>query len=281
VGQPGRSSLLEVILAWGRAEPAVEALVLTGSAGRQQDIDEFSDLDVEVVASDVDTLAEGRWIGTLGDVMVGLDLEHRGYPSKLIFFDGGTKVDFTICDRSRIDEMTSKGLDDLYERGYKVLYDPQGVTRDLPPARQQVARVPPPMREDYDFAVAEFFFEAAHMPACLLRHELWVAHFRDWTMKCNLLKMIEWQAGTRGAEDMRIIGKHMVRWVEPHTWEHLHEVFGHFDAADTYNAMWASIELFRRLAIEVAAARGFSYPASMDHKVCSYLSSFSERVASA
>lgn len=125
--------------------------------------------------------------------------------------------------------------------------------------------------------MTEFFFEAAHMPACLLRDELWVARVRDWTMKTDLLRMLEWQAATRGVE-AGYAGKGMARWTEQRNWLELHDVFGRFDPADSWRALMASIELFRRVAQEVAARTGFTYPQETDGRVTTYLSSFSGRI---
>jgi aminoglycoside 6-adenylyltransferase len=158
------------------------ALVLTGSRARADGwADDLSDLDVEVVAIDVGALAEDDgWIHALGNVMVHLALANEPGPAtRLVFYEGGDKVDFTLCGRSRLHAMNASGhLNDLYERGYRVLLDKEGLTVGLPAARGRRPSRRLPDQVDLDAIVTEFFFEAAHIPRYLMRDELWLVKSR-------------------------------------------------------------------------------------------------------
>jgi aminoglycoside 6-adenylyltransferase len=96
-----------------------------------------------------------------------------------------------------------------------------------------------------------------------------VVKFRDWTMKEFLLTMLEWHAcaihGWR--YDTWHSGRFLAEWTDPATWESLHQTFGHFEAADSWRALLASMTLFRRLARQTGARLGYAYPAMLDEQV--------------
>ena len=143
-----------------------------------------------------------------------------------------------------------EGLDPLYERGYEVLLDKQGVTQQLPPATGAFLILAVPSEDEFAFTVEEFWFEATHMPRYLSRGDLWVVKFRDWTMKCDLLRILEWRAiaQSAGPVDVRYIGARMREWVDAATWRDLHESFAHFAEGDAWRALLATTQLFGRVA---------------------------------
>jgi aminoglycoside 6-adenylyltransferase len=111
------------------------------------------------------------------------------------------------------------------------------------------------------------------MPTYLIRGDLWVVKTRDWTMKEMLLRMIEWHAlATTGpATDVWYIGTKMTRWVDPAVWSALEDVFGHFDAADSWRAIEATMRLFARLTHEVADRLELSYPEHSERQIMDHV----------
>jgi aminoglycoside 6-adenylyltransferase len=274
--------LLARSLDWGRGDPNVIALILTGSRSRMDLVDEFSDLDIEIVAQDVEALTrDDPWLERFGPVMVRLNLSTPdGSATRLVFYEGGHKVDFTLCDERRLARMKD-GLDVL-DRGFSVLLDKTGVTDGLPPPSFSVAHATPPSQEQFNHIVNEFWFEAAHIPRYLLRQELWVAKTRDWTMKQDLLKMLEWNAAgsAGGYAGPLYIGTYMKSWVDQRTWRELAGVFGPFDRNGSWNALLRMMELFRRIANQVAEQGNFDYPDETDRMVTEYVVSFAGRFES-
>lgn len=270
---PGDSPLLARVIAWARADPNVRALVMTGSRARSgATVDRFSDHDLEVVAADPAPLvAASRWLDDLGDLWVCLPLsEDQPYPTRLAIYAEG-RADFTVCGPERIAEM-HRGLDPLYERGYRVLLDKDGLAAGLPAATGASPRRRPPSAAAFSRAAVEFWFEAAQIPKYVTRGELWVVKLRDWTMKQLLLQMIEWHAlaGNNGV-DVWHIGTGVADWAGPGVWEELHHSFGRFDGADSRRALYATIALYRRLGREVAEALGFDYPGDLDGRITAHI----------
>jgi aminoglycoside 6-adenylyltransferase len=265
------AGIVRRITAWAEADDNIRALVVTGSSSREMGAaDRFSDRDIEIIARDcVPLLAGDAWLHAIAPVWVSQYLENDGFfDTRLVFFEGARKVDFTIADRSRLDSMIGSGqLDGLYERGYRVLMDKDGLASRLPSPTGASPLHALPSAAGFADVVSEFWFEAAHMPTYLAREEFWVVKFRDWTMKEMLLRMLEWHALTiQGVEtDVWYIGTKMKRWVDAPTWVELQHVFGRFDRDDSWRALVAMIDLFTRLTHDVAAACSFEVPESERH----------------
>ena len=89
-------------------------------------VDEFSDFDLEIIADQPELLAgDDAWFRCFGRVWVHLPTTIRArHETRLVFYEGGMKVDLSLCGRERVRAMVeAKTLDGLYERGYRVLLD--------------------------------------------------------------------------------------------------------------------------------------------------------------
>lgn len=269
--------LLQKIVAWGLANPNVAAIISTGSSARGAEAtDEYSDLDIEIIAYNPAPLAtDDAWLSEFGPIWVSQYFdEGQPNPTRLIYFEGATKVDFTIAGVDRISAMAVAGaLDDLYQRGYQVHIDKDRITDGLPPATGAPPETRLPTENEFAETVNEFWFEAAHLPKYLARGDLWVVKFRDWTMKQMLLKMIEWNAVAQRGRDLDTwhIGTKMKGWAGEKTWLELQGVFGHFDAEDAWASLIATTELFRRLTHDTATQYGLAYPTEPEAQISTYI----------
>ncbi len=232
-----RSELLASIRAWATVQDDVRALVQTGSLVRRDGLsDEFSDLDIEIVARDPATLIENdAWIHEIGNPITILHLDaedSQEWSTRLVIFEDGIKVDFTLAGFRRLEGMLGAGgLDPLYERDYSVLLDMDELAKKLPAPGFAAPIRPFPSEARFRERVEEFWFEAFHVPRYLARGELYQVKQRDWTMKELLLEMMEWHAPARsgGAVDVWHIGKGICSWTDCATWTELQETFGRFD----------------------------------------------------
>ena len=97
-------------------------------------------------------------------------------------------------------------------------------------------------------------------------------------MKNDLLEMIEWNARAAHGWDYDTWhnGKFLVEWTDAATWKTLHDVWGRFDAADSWRALFANMNLFRRLATEAASRLDYAYPALLDERVTQFVQKLRE-----
>jgi aminoglycoside 6-adenylyltransferase len=267
--------VLDEILAWADARPDIRAVVMTGSTARADgSSDSTSDLDIELFTTTPELYESETWMSEIRPVWVQLgfepddELDHR---NRLTIFAGGQKVDFRVAPIAAMERMVSSGvLDDVYERGYRVLLDRDGITDGLRPPTPPAQALP--SEDEYQAAIEEFWFEAWHVPKYAARDDLWVVKFRDWTMKELLRRMLEWDALTRDpAADVWYIGTKMKKWATTEQWVRLHEIFGHFDAEDSVRALSATCSLFSEVARDVGDRLGFAYPAAVERAILGYL----------
>jgi aminoglycoside 6-adenylyltransferase len=268
---------LDRIVTWAEAQPDIRAVVMTGSRGRGDgSVDAASDYDLEVFTSDPSRYEKDEWMAELGDVWVYLPTtsdEHEGYLMRLVVFADAVKVDFGFAPLDLLASTVAAGtLTALYDRGYQVLVDKDGLAARLPEPARRVHSGHLPTADVFGAAVEEFWFEASHIPKLLSRDELWVVKMRDWTMKLLLLQMVEWHAlASDPSRDVWHIGTRMQEWAAPGVWQRLPETFGGFDHEESLRALVALMRLYRDLAVEVAQRLGYDYPSHADEAVSSYV----------
>jgi aminoglycoside 6-adenylyltransferase len=272
--------VLSQIIAWAqRAEP-IRALILVGSRAGREPTDELADCDVSVFTETPEPYTQSdQWLTEIGPVWVYIpEKYYRGgeeIPTRLVIFQDGVKVDFAFLRVAVLDELPTS---DELAAGYRVLLDKDGRTAQLRAPTFRGSRPGQPTEEDFTRLVHEFWFEAYHVAKYLKRDDLWLVKFRDWTTKELLLKMLEWhaQAKHQWTYDTYHLGKQMKSWVEAPLWESLHGAFAHFDADDSWQALLATIELFRRVARETAALLGFAYPQDVDQNITQFIRQLKE-----
>lgn len=265
--QDTHAEILARLQRWANSDANVRAIIQAGSASRSSgNTDRFSDRDIELICHDPTMLAQNdAWIHDLAPVWVLLPLTSGNFQTRLVFFAGGRKIDFTLADDSYLRDMQASGqLHDSYVRGYQVLLDKDGLTVGLPVPRGAWPRRSLPTEAEFIATVNEFWFEAAHMPTYLTRQDLWVVKWRDALMKDMLLRMLEWiTLYTRGADtDIWYRGTKMKRWLDPELWNAVQDIFGQFGANDSFRATLATMRLFTHLTHKIAHMAGFAIPES-------------------
>ena len=270
-----RAELLASIEQWAISNENVWALIQTGSLVRDDGLaDDFSDLDLEIYSYHPALLVESdSWIDAIGRPITILHLDaEEGQPwsTRLVIFEGGLKVDFTLTEKQRLEQMINTNtLDSLYQRGYRTLFDKTGFTDKLPAPSFAPPTAAFPTEKYFLERVEEFWFEAFHIPVYLARNELFLVKQRDWTMKELLLEMMEWHALARseGSADVWHMGKGVHSWTDKVTWQQLQRAFGHFDAEDARRAFEVTKQLYRRLAQDVAKIKGWRYPHQVEERI--------------
>src|SRR5262249_21743270 len=112
-----------------------------------------------------------------------------------------------------------------------------------------------------------------HVGIYLKRGDLWSVKFRSWASHNFLLKMIEWHAEAENDWRCSIppIGKRMRSWVSEDLWKDLQGIFAHFDAEDSWKALFNTIELFRRITAETARLLQFSSMEELGENMMAFL----------
>jgi aminoglycoside 6-adenylyltransferase len=230
---------------WALKTDRVRALVMTGSGGAKT-AHPLSDRDIEIYSTDVDALlADESWWSSLGQVLVVERLENPGrHPTRLVYYAGG-KLDFNLLDSDQL-------VDQVYDRPFQVLVDKDGTA----PVQVVPSTWVPPSDSEFDESVNWAYAAALMCAKAVVRQELWSAKIRDYDLKRQLLKMIEWDHRARYGPDFdtKYLATRMNEWMDADVRQALLTCWGHLDAADTESALRSSVDLYAALATRTASS---------------------------
>lgn len=282
---PGKSAqpqpkMLSSVLGWARQEKAIRAVVITGSLARGDgSSDQWSDLDLQIIATDyAPYIADDSWLDGLGEVWIRFP-RNQDAPYRLVWFAGGLKVDFQFLRVDAWRALIRGGvLSDEYLRGYVVALDKDDLFRDLPPSPRIFPQPDPPSARQVEAVVNEFYFEAIHVAQFIRRREFWVVKFRDWTMKCALLQMLEWQARAASAENVNtwLLGKRMRDWTDAQTYATLEDIWSGWQPPALWQSLLQQIALFDRVADQLSAALGYKLDSLPRQQIAAYIRALRE-----
>jgi aminoglycoside 6-adenylyltransferase len=267
-------TVLGQLVAWGDAVDNVRAAVLTSSrANPSREVDWLSDYDVELFVKDLGPfLADDRWLDAFGRILVRWPLRpgetdfQEGWITRLVLFEDHVRIDFQITDRQAIPPHA-------YRDGYRVLIDKDGLLRDLPRPTHDAYRIRCPTREEFLDRVNAFWWDAAYVPKHLWRDELpFTAQMAAELRQGKLRPMMEWWIGSEcdWTATTGLGGRWFKRFLDEKTWSAYEATFATAGIEDQWRAFFALVELFSRLAREVATRLGYPYPAEVEEKAVAY-----------
>ena len=274
------NTVIQKITEWAESDENIRAVLLTSSQV-SGDTDPLSDFDVELYVSDpAPFLSDPAWQEYLGKVMVRLPTEDEQPDDerfgRLVIHVDGTKVDYSIYRNQVLVEMVNAERPHaLLDLGFQVLLDRDGFGERLPAPTYRAEIPQRPTAQEFADTVEEFFWETSYVAKNLWRDELWPWKYSlEFVMKLKLLRrMLEWRVEIANDWRLRtgVLGRRLNGQLDRQTWRELEATFTGPDVGDNWDAMFATIDLFRRIAQDVARALDFSYPMALDERVCAYL----------
>lgn len=277
--------VLRHLIGWADGRPSVRAMLLTSTRARPHAaVDILSDYDVVLVVEDILPFFEDRsWLKDFGEVLVAYWDEIEPEPDhgieqtgNVVHYDDGLKMDFRLWPVALLRRIASSPeLADELDAGYRVLLDKDGLTTGL---RQPTYRAYVPTRPDEETFltwVNDFFSDAPYVAKFLWRDELlpakWV-HEEDMKHK-YLRRMLEWriELDHDWSEPTDWLGKGLKKRLPAEIWDELESTYVGAGIADNWEALFRTMALFRRVALEVADDLGHSYPHDLDNRVTAYV----------
>ena len=164
--------------------------------------------------------------------------------------------------------------DDL-DYGYRVLLDRDGLTASLPAPTFTAYQLTPPDERAFHALIGEFFNDALYVAKSLRRGDLMPAKLSlDHVMKYECLRqMLDWRFGieTNWTQPSRACGKGLRQRVDPTLYAALEKTYVGAGTEENWEALFSTIDLFRRVAQEVAEGLRFAYPHDQERRVLIYL----------
>lgn len=266
-------------VAWAEERADIRSAIVIGSrARREAPADEWSDLDIILYATDSAVYAANPdWLSALGEVWLPhLNHTFAGEAEWLVLFAGGLKADFIFSTAKGPLQQTinQSPYQVVLRRGVRVLFDKDASDSPLTLPKAWLAPPPDPTQDEFLALVKRVFLAATRAAKLLKRGELWGAKYQcDTDMKRHLLTMFEWHArATHGSDhDTWYDGRYLDQWADPQALASLPATFAAYDASDLWRALFATLDLFRRLAIETAEQLNYAYPSQAEWHINAWL----------
>lgn len=283
----GMKRIEERFTDWAEGNPDVRAAFVVGSRARtHRPADQWSDLDVVQLSTDPDRyLNQTDWLDAIGTVWFSF-LEKTatgGSMERRVLFDGALDVDFAIFGVEHHAELLrDPSTPAVVRRGMRVLVDKDGFGAELLAlAASDPALAQPPTHAEFLQATHDFWYHAMWAAKKLRRGEVMMAKgCCDGLLNRLLIDFARCQARVRNGWEYDTW--HSMRffetWADPAVLEGMRGTYGRFDAEETWRALLATMDLFRRVSREVADALDFAYPALADERVTAWVRrAFEER----
>jgi aminoglycoside 6-adenylyltransferase len=269
--------MLDLILDTAREDERIRAVILNGSrANPNAPLDPFQDFDVVYLVTDVAPFERNeRWIARFGELMIMQMPEDMGEPEPsndgrfvyLMQFADGNRIDLSLWPVGRLGELERDSLSVL-------LLDKDGIVQPFDPPSERDCLPRPPTAKAFADCCNEFWWVSAYVAKGLWRQEIVYAKYTlDHYVRDKLMRMIDWYVGveTDFCRNPGKFGKYLARYLEPELWAMLLSTYAGAGFEDTWQSLFAACDLFRRLALHVAAHFGFEYPHGDDARVSAHL----------
>ncbi len=280
--------LIKKFARWAQNQSDIRGAIVVGSRAREKyPADEWADLDVIVITTQPEQyIACADWIKNMGDPILtfveptadGEEKERR------VLYEGMLDVDFAVFPMERVqalirnakDPQVAAALANSLGRGVRVLLDKDGTLAKIEPlvGSIEIPKRCPPTEQEFLAVVNDFLYHAVFTVKHVKRGELWWAKScSDCYMQQLMLQMMEWHARTLQGQDYDtwFRGRFLEEWVEPEVLKDLRKTFSHYDEKDIGRALVASFNLFRKMAYEISAKLGYSYPDKAGEIVTSWI----------
>lgn len=278
-----QEKVIERLVDWAEREPCVRAMILTSSrAIPGAPLDALSDYDILLALSEVGPFFESReWLEAFGHVLVLYrdPLQAKGGHETSCYvtqYESGLKIDFCLWPVGLLQEVAAApALPVELDAGYRVLLDKDRLTDGLGPPTYLGYIPAPPTEPEYWTRVELLFHEATYVAKYLWRDDLVAAkQILDGTLKQeDLLPMLVWLMELDHGWRVKPgpYGRRLKKWLRPELWAELESTYAGAGLEENWEAMFRTIALFRRAAVEVGQRLGYAYPYELDRRAVAYL----------
>jgi len=242
--------------------------------------DAFQDFDIVYIVTDVPSFRKDReWIKCFGEMMIlQLPEDMQDPPPSsdgayvyLMQFMDGNRIDLGIFTLKQWKEDGGDDRDSLSV----LLLDKDGIIEPFPPATEKDYLPKPPTAKAFADCCNEFWWVSPYVAKGLWRQEILYAKclLDEVVRNQQLMKMLRWHIGVK--TDFKInpgkLGKYFQKYLEPELWSLLQKTFSDASYENTWDALFNTCDLFRRVAIPIAKHFGFDYPFDDDRRVSAHL----------
>ncbi|MFC7370321.1 aminoglycoside 6-adenylyltransferase [Fictibacillus iocasae] len=273
--------MMRLIIETAKQDDRIRAIYMNGSrTNPNAPLDLFQDYDIVYVVNETHSfIADPDWILIYGDLIMIQEPEKLGMMmgreetisqtyAYLMLFSDGNRMDLTLKSVERaLAEYSSDSLTIPF-------VDKDGILTDIPVANDSDYHVNRPSEERYHCYCNEFWWVSQNVAKGLWRDELpYAKGMFERYVRTQLDEMVSWYIGMHHdfAVSTGKLGKYFKKFLSEEHWSLYEKTYADASLKDSWNALFASIELFRPLAQDVASHLQFTYCTEADDRMTRYL----------
>ncbi|MEJ5048378.1 AadS family aminoglycoside 6-adenylyltransferase [Chryseobacterium culicis] len=278
-----REEKLEQIIHWAENNPDIRAVLLTSSlVNPYAPVDDFSDLDIELVFENRTTYESGNeWIKLFGDPISMIEEDDRVFEGKhamkMVLYKDHVKVDFKLYQVAEfIEEINQETLPEDWDVGYKVLLDKDNLTKNLKSPTYQSIMIQKPTEKQFRQLINDFWWDTTYVAKCLKRGDIFYAKFMSENILRTdyLVPLIEWYIA--GNHDWNTIttnkhGRLFKKYLSQELWSTIEATFSDSNIEKNWQALSAYADLVHELGTSLAGKLYFIYPEKLEDEIRNYL----------
>lgn len=278
-----REEKLEQIIHWAENNPDIRAVLLTSSlVNPYAPVDDFSDLDIELVFENRTTYESGNgWIKLFGDPISMIEEDDRVFEGKhamkMVLYKDHVKVDFKLYQVAEfIEEINQETLPEDWDVGYKVLLDKDNLTENLKSPTYQSIMIQKPTEKEFWQLINDFWWDTTYVAKCLKRGDIFYAKFMSENILRTdyLVPLIEWYIA--GNHDWNTIttnkhGRLFKKYLSQELWSTIEATFSDSNIEKNWQALSAYADLVHELGTSLAEKLHFIYPEKLENDIRNYL----------
>ena len=247
-------------------EKQIKSVLLVGSQCREVcKADEYSDIDV-VISCDAPEklLYENEWVNRLGKPIYSfVEDTIAGEKERRLLFEGSLDADLIVMtDENLKRALSSHIVDEIMNRGYKLLFDRSGITEYLNSIHTtEDAGYSPLSESDFANLTNDFMFHTVWAEKKINRGELWTAIMCiNGYLKGKLLQIIEmYEHAVNGNEyDTWHCGRMIEQWADESITQELSGCFARYNGVELRTSLENTKKLFIRLSKVCAEKYGYT-----------------------
>ena len=288
--------LEENFLLWANKIDHLRGAILIGTRAQiEPPADEWGDLDIAIFTTNPDELIDNTdWIRNLGEPILAYTIQIEGLAKTYrVLFKEGLEADLAIClydDKKEYIQLLDQHPDfinwlDLFCFGSRVIVDKDGVLNQIFTLLEKKETCRPayiynskftymdqnlPSENEFLLKLTEFLHHIFIVAKMIRRGELWRTRIAFSEFKGNqLYELIMWHTFAHQGlnheiqEDLLrdIYRKRFFeKWVDQEILNELLQIYSSYEEDDIWDEIFKILEIFQRIAREIADKIEYSYP---------------------
>lgn len=277
-----RDEKLRKIIDWANGNEDIRAVILTSSlVNPLAPVDDFSDLDVELIFEDNQAyIADRKWLNLFGKPISMIEEDESCFNGihamKMVLYEDTVKVDFKLYRKSSfLQEIQYEELPEDWDIGYKILLDKDGITQNMKPPTHLVSIIKKPDEKDFTKLITDFWWDCAYVAKCLARGDIFYAKFMSENIIRTeyLVPLLEWHIANQHNWDITTNkhGRLFKKYLSQDLWSKTEQTFSGSNIEENWKALFSMTDIVGELGKNLAESLNYPYPSEIENNIRAYL----------